>query len=175
MGVYEEADRVFVAIRPIYTEGAICMMNRPIKPILMLGMILIFAVSACKSTGIGPTNAAPTPTIAITVQSFILATPYAQEPAAGICASFAGDIVRVTLNADVPDPRCSKVRAEQKLSVINGTQNTLEVSIGSFTASLKPGAETLFDTPFGEYLAPGVHQLRVSPCCGPEIWLEGSK
>ena len=81
----------------------------------------------------------------------------------------------VTINPDIPDPRCSKVRADQELTVINNTQNTLEVSIGSFRASLEPGSETIFDTPFGEYLEPGVHQLLVSPCCGPELWLEESK
>ena len=151
------------------------MMTRPIKPILVLGMVLILAVSACKSVAATSTNETPTPTMAITTQSHSLATPYAMQPAAGICAIFEGDIVEVTLNADVPDPRCSKVRPDQKLRVINKTQNTLEVSIGSFTTSLQPGAETNFDTPFGEYLAPGVHQLLVSPCCGPEIWLEGSK
>ena len=151
------------------------MMTRPIKPILVLGMILISVVSACKSMGAVPTNEASTPTMTITAQTHSLATPYALQPAAGICASFAGEIVKVTLYADVPDPRCSKVRPDQKLSVINETQKRLVVSIGSFTASLEPGAETLFDTPFGEYLAPGVHQLLVSPCCGPEIWLESSK
>jgi len=84
-------------------------------------------------------------------------------------------MVKVTLNPDMPDPRCSIVRPDQKLSVINKTQNTLEVSIGRFSASLEPGAEILFDTPFGEYLAPGVHQLLVLPCCGPELWLEDNK
>ncbi len=150
-------------------------MTRPIRPILVVGMMLILGVSACESAGAEPTNAVPTPTSATTVQSHRLATPYAQEPAAGICASFEGEIVEVTLNPDVPDPRCSKVRPDQKLSVFNKTQNTLEVSIGGFTARLEPGAETRFDTPFGEYLAPGVHQLLVSPCCGPELWLEDSR
>lgn len=151
------------------------MMTRPIKPILVFGMILILGLVACKSAGAEPSSAAPTPTFAITVQSHPMATPYAQEPAAGICASFEGEMVVVTLNPDIPDPRCSKVRQDQKLRVINKTQNTLEVSIGSFTASLEPGAETIFDTPFGEYLASGVHQLQVSPCCGPELWLEGKE
>jgi hypothetical protein len=81
-------------------------------------------------------------------------------------------MIVVTLNPDIPDPRCTKVRSDQKLTVINHTQNTLQISIGRFTASLEPGKESIIDTPFGEYLAPGVHQLQVSPCCGPELWLE---
>lgn len=151
------------------------MKTRQIKQALVLGMILILGVSACKSVQAEPTSTAFKPTISNTAQSLALATPYAQQPAAGICASFEGEIVEVTLNPDIPDPRCSKVRPDQKLNVINKTQNTLEVSIGRFTVSLAPGAETQFDTPFGEYLAPGVHQLLVSPCCGPEIWLEVGK
>lgn len=151
------------------------MMMKPILPTLLLGIVLILGVSACKSVVAGPTTETPLPTIAPTAQTQSLATPYAMQPAAGICASFEGEIVEVTLNTDMPDPRCSEVRPDQKLRVINKTQNKLEVSIGSFTASLEPGAETVFDTPFGEYLAPGVHQLMVSPCCGAEIWLEGSK
>ncbi len=151
------------------------MMTRPIKSIMVLGAILALGLAACQRATVALTNAAPTPTIAFTTQPNILATPYAQDPAAGICASFEGEVVTITLDPDVPDPRCSKVRPDQKLSVINRTQKTLEVSIGSFTTSLKPGAETQFDTPFGEYLASGVHQLRVSPCCGAELWLEGSK
>jgi len=151
------------------------MKMRLIRPSLMLGMMLILGVSACNSAGAKPTSVTPTPTLAATPQSHTLATPYAQQPAAGICASFEGEVVTVTLYPDVPDPRCSKVRPDQKLSVINKTKNTLEVTIGSFTVSLEPGAETLFDTPFGEYLAPGVHQVLVSPCCGAELWLEGGK
>ena len=37
---------------------------------------------------------------------------------------------------------------------------------------LEPVAENIFDTLFGEFLAPRVHQLQVSHCCGLELWLE---
>lgn len=147
------------------------MMTRLIKTIMVLGVILILGLSACKGAGL--TSATPTPVIPITTQPLPLATPYAQEPAAGICASFEGEMVTISINPDIPDPRCSKVRADQKLTVINQTQNTLQVSIGSFNVSLEPGAKTIIDTPFGDYLAPGVHQLQVSPCCGAELWLGG--
>jgi hypothetical protein len=138
-------------------------------------MSLILVLVACKSAGGGPTQTPLTPTVDITVQTAVLATPYAQQPAAGICASFEPEMVTVTLNPDIPDPRCTIVRADQILTVLNQTQNTLQITIGRFTASLEPGKETTFDTPFGEYLQPGVHQLQVSPCCGAELWLEVSK
>ena len=84
-------------------------------------------------------------------------------------------MVIVTLNPDIPDPRCAIVTADQTLTVINHTQNTLQIAIGRFTSSLAAGEQTTIDTPFGEYLAPGVHQLQVSPCCGPELWLVETK
>lgn len=141
--------------------------------ILMIGMILITALTACQPARTEVYPVTPTPAPKATAQIHVLATPYAQQPAAGICASFEGGMVIVTLNPDVPDPRCTKVRADQKLTVINQTQNILQVTIGVFTASLEPGDKTTIDTPFGEYLALGVHQLQVSPCCGAELWLEG--
>jgi hypothetical protein len=90
-----------------------------------------------------------------------------------MCANPEGETVVVNLYADIPDPRCSQVRPNQMLTVANQTQDTLEVSIGRFATSLEPGDEFNIGTPFGEYLAPGVHQLQVVPCCGAEIWLLG--
>jgi hypothetical protein len=149
------------------------MIIRFFKHILLLGGFLVATLTACEPARTELYPATPIPTLTVTVKTYILATPYAQQPAAGICASFEGEMVIVTLNPDVPDPRCTKVRADQKLTVINQTQNTLQVTIGVFTASLEPGEKTIIDIPFGEYLALGVHQLQVSPCCGAELWLEG--
>jgi hypothetical protein len=105
-----------------------------------------------------------------------LATPYAQEPASGICAEFEGSLVSVSLRPDVPDPRCVRVRADQHLSIKNDTDQYLQVSIGGFQAELAPGQEIAFETPFGEYLAPGVHQLTTSATPGgSEIWLVGEQ
>jgi hypothetical protein len=84
-------------------------------------------------------------------------------------------VVTVTINPDIPDPRCTKVRPDQTLAVLNNTQDELQVTIGRFSATLKAGEKTTFDTPFGEYLEPGVDQLQVSPCCGAELWLEADK
>ena len=139
------------------------------RTLLVLAALLL-TLSACTAT---PT-ASPTslPTIALTSTSYPLATPYAQLPAAGICASFDGNMVTVTLNIDVPDPRCTKVRPDQQLTVVNNTQNTLQITLGRFSFSLDAGKSYTIDTPFGDYLEPGVHQLQVSPCCGPELWLE---
>jgi hypothetical protein len=147
-------------------------MTKQIMPFLVYGTILMLGLAACEITGGELTKGPSTPSTGITEQLNALATPYAQEPAAGICTSFEGQMVKVIINQDIPDPRCAKVRADQKLMVVNHTQDTLQISIGRFTASLESGKETIIDTPFGEYLEVGVHQLQVSPCCGPELWLE---
>lgn len=154
-------------------------MSNRMKCILMAGIILAISLSACQRsvTGIKVVTPAPTtppaPTLEPTAKSLPLATPYSQEPAAGICASPEGETVVVNLYTDMPDPRCSQVKPDQMLTVINQTHDNLEVSIGRFATSLAPGAEFSIDIPFGEYLAPGVHQLQVAPCCGAEIWLVG--
>jgi len=102
-----------------------------------------------------------------------LATPVADRPAAGICAEFEGERVTVTVFPDIPDPRCSLIRPEQVLEVVNAREETLVVTIGAFQAELPPGESHLFERPFGEYLAPGVHRIEVQPCCGAELWLQG--
>lgn len=101
-----------------------------------------------------------------------LATPYAQEPAAGICSEIEGSLVSVSLRPDVPDPRCVRVKPDQHLNLKNETDQTLQVSLGRFQAELDPGEEVTFDAPFGDYLVLGVHLVTTSaPPGGPAIWL----
>lgn len=147
-----------------------------IIPFRVFQMFLLMSLFACSGLPVEDTAVSHSIPIAqTTAASNILATPYAQQPAAGICASFDGTVVTVTINTDVPDPRCTKVHPDQTLAVVNNTLNTLVVTIGRFTANVEPGEKTVFATRFGEYLAAGVHQLQVSPCCGAELWLETTK
>lgn len=144
-------------------------------PFLIVWLVCILVISACSPSNVQssqntPDQASPTLTPTLT-----LATPYAQLPAAGICASFDGEVVTITLDIDMPAPRCAKVRPDQTLSVVNNTLSTLRVSIADFSHSLLPGETYTIDVPFGDYLAAGVHQLAVEPCCGAELWLEASK
>ena len=141
--------------------------------LLWLGLILVLAACSISTpiasqTELAPATVVPTPT-------YTLATPSAQQPAAGICASFDGEIVTIGLNNDVPDPRCAKIRPEQELTVINRTLSTLQVTIGPFSFSLLPGAEHTIEVPFGDYLEVGVHRMEVTPYFGAELWLEASK
>ena len=101
----------------------------------------------------------------------MLATPAAMQPAAGICAEVEGELVTMTINPDIPDPRCITIRPEQKLTVVNHRTETLRVRIGLFETTILPEGQHLFDLPFGDYLAPGVHFVDVFPCCGGELVL----
>lgn len=99
------------------------------------------------------------------------ATPSSQQPAAGICAEPAGSVARLTIYPDIPDPRCSRVTPGHYLEVVNATEEPIQVSIGDQEARIRPGEEHRFNLPLGDFLLPGVHQVLVEPCCGPEIWL----
>jgi hypothetical protein len=143
-----------------------------LKVKLILALIVILLFTACNPAETLSTPQPSTPPVLAATPTLTLATPYAIQPASGICASSETETIVVTINPDIPDPRCSKVRPDQTLSVVNNTMNTLQVSIGTFNFSLLPQAEYTIQVAFGEYLLPGVHQLSVSPCCGAEIWLE---
>lgn len=77
------------------------------------------------------------------------------------------------LEPGIPDPRCLVVSPAQHLRLVNHTGGTVQVSLGRFAATLAPGAEVVFEAPFGDYLLPGVHAVWVDACCGGEIWLRG--
>ncbi len=103
-----------------------------------------------------------------------LATPKSQEPAAGICAEPPASLwVLFTLNADIPDPRCAKVRPDQGLKVVNNTDAPVMVAIGGREAEVRPGGEQEIAGAVGTYLAPGVHSLMTSLYGGggPEVWV----
>jgi len=135
---------------------------RPIALVLLAG---VFA--GCRQTGTG-TAVPPPPTDA----PFVLTTPYAQQPAAGICAEPTGNEVVMRLEPGIPDPRCSIVRADQRLRVINRTGGDVTISLGPFSLPLPADGKTVIGPTFGQYLLPGVHALQVDPCCGGELWLK---
>ena len=162
---------------------------RSLRPLALLGRILVVAmmlIPACVPSPLAspsasatpadaradlPTN--PPPTQRAPTELPLLATPVSQEPAAGICDGFDGPVVEFRIEPGIPDPRCARVRPDQHLKVVNKTDGPLDLMIGTYSSHLEPGGETVIDTPFGDYLAPGVHLLQVLPCCGPELWLEG--
>lgn len=103
--------------------------------------------------------------------TFALATPYADSPAAGICASAETADVVMTLLPGIPDPRCLEIRSDQHLLIRNRTGGPVGFVLGRFSAHLEDGEDFWIDAAFGTYLAPGVHALAVDPCCGGELVL----
>ena len=145
--------------------------------------ISFLALSVLLMQGCNLPSALPTPTLSIQVnpeakpdlpndKPKALATPAADSPAAGICAEFPGTWVTIIINPDIPSPRCSIVRPNQKLSVVNKRSEILRVRLGDFDYTILPGEGQTFDLPFSEYLAPGVHHILVDPCCGAELVFE---
>ena len=128
---------------------------------IYLGVCIL--LSACVFPGQdqpAPTNSVPMP-----------ATPYALQPAAGICGQAEGETVEVILEPGIPNPRCVQVVPSQFLMVTNRTGQFIAIGLGDERAGLAPGQSYTFDRPMGELLAVGVHQLYVDPCCGGEIVL----
>ena len=101
----------------------------------------------------------------------VLATPYALQPAAGICGQAEGETVEVFLEPGIPNPRCVQVVPNQYLMVTNRTGQFIAIALGDERAGLGPGESFTFERPMGELLALGVHLLYVDPCCGGEIVL----
>ncbi len=137
-------------------------------------LVIFTFAAACGQTsgGNNPAALTTTPSAPTAELPAYRATPVSLSPAVEICTSLEGDLVTVTINADVPDPRCVEIRPEKKLRVINRTPGPLQVVIGQFQAELEPEGEILFDLPMGAYLAPGVHLIQVTPCCSPKLWLK---
>jgi len=143
-----------------------------IHNLLVCSLLFLAGCNRVTQTAL-PSATAQLPSSTATEKALYRATPAANEITAGICAEPESEVVQVTIYPGIPDPRCLKVVPEQRLRVINQTQEPLVVALGEFKAELDPGKEVFWDAPFGDYLEPGVHYLLITPCCGPELWLEG--
>jgi hypothetical protein len=126
-----------------------------------------------------PAPSTPTPTAQPT-RSLVPAD--SQYPAAGTCSFVAGTVVTVTMDPDVPSPRCVSLRAGQELRVVNRSALlgspavSITVRWADYPARvLKPGESTTFADPAGSYLAVGVHRVGTAPLYGgqpaAEVWL----
>jgi hypothetical protein len=89
-----------------------------------------------------------------------------------MCAEFEGELVTMSVNPDMPDPRCVIVKPDQRLRVMNNLESEIESSLGNLSSSILPGDAYTFERTFGELLMPGVHNLGVGLCCSGSIWLK---
>lgn len=86
--------------------------------------------------------------------------------AAGICSEFTSDIVSVSINPDVPDPRCVRVDGGQRLNVVNNTNDRQTISLGTLDFKLESGEEYLIDKPMSSFLQPCCNYLQADPGMG---------
>jgi hypothetical protein len=119
---------------------------------------------ATTSVPASPAPETPTPS---------LKPPDAEQPAAGICTDPPeGEVVTMTIRADMPDPRCAKANPDQRLKLVNDTDATVQVKLGIAEVNIPAGGERMFDMSLAEYLEPGVHFVLVTPPgMGGELWL----
>ena len=120
-----------------------------------------------------PSGTASTTVPPSTTTRRTLRPPDSETPAAGTCGSFSATVVEITINADIPSPRCVQVRPDQSLRVANASGETVEVSFAGRSATLADGASQAYPQAFGDYLAPGVHRVTASLYggSGAEVWL----
>lgn len=105
-----------------------------------------------------------------------------QTPAAGTCGNATNGIAAVTLNPDIPSPRCIIVADTDHLRVTNKFAVKVNVSDGSGGLfALDPGATDTTMKALGGFWATGVHRLRITDATtnevlyggsGPEVWLK---
>jgi hypothetical protein len=131
---------------------------RCLRLYVLLGPVIVVVLAACLSTDPGRT----------------LTPPDSEQPAAGICSAAAGPVAVIEVEVDVPAPRCQQVRREQRLKIVNNTDQSVLVRLGPFATRVPPHAEGTINQPFGRYLAPGVHRLAISAYGdgGAELWLQ---
>jgi hypothetical protein len=112
------------------------------------------------------------PTVPVTGDT-ALKPPDAQSPAAPVCPISAGSVVMVTINPDIPSPRCVKVLPDQTLTVTNRTDQTIELPLGRHTLKIPAGQTDSITEQFKAYLQPGVHTVKMPYYAGsgPAIWL----
>lgn len=141
---------------------------------LLFGLILAGCVANPSVQSVS-TPLAPSPTAMEAAQvTLALATPQSDSPAAGICDFYPGELVTFEIYPDIPSPRCARATPEQRLEVMNRTEQELRFWIGGYEYSLQPNQEQVIDAELGTYLAPGVHHVSTTAYLGeggPELWL----
>jgi hypothetical protein len=157
-----------------YEEGSMNGSRRRIRSSIIgrIQGVLPAAIAVTIFSGCLPAVVPDVPADATATDSY-RATPEADSPAAGICASFNEEVIRIEIRAwpdGVPDPRCIEVRADQKMILANSAPEPVEFLLGRYSATVDPGDAFTVEFPFGDYLLPGAHSLHVFPYGGPEIY-----
>ncbi len=167
--------------------------GRRVAPALAaLALLLAVAIAGCGSSA--STTASTTssneqrepPASASAAARIIQRSPATgREPgepkgAAGACGRAHGEIPTLTIEPDVPSPRCLVVSPRQRLRVLNetgaeGAQGAkITIDFAGFHAAIPLGESVILEDRLGTYLMPGSHYLQVHGGPGPaEVRLQG--
>lgn len=149
-------------------------------PAATLAPTLLLTVLAPALAGCGQVSAGAAEAPTTSPSAPVLAPADRARPSSGFCGTMPGPVALVEVDPGAPAPRCLVVRPDQRLEVVNSTDREgnrggpLTVRFANWPRRVVPlHAGSTFDRPFGQYLAPGVHEVRLSPYQGgpAEIWL----
>jgi hypothetical protein len=170
-------DKSLLALRPRWSNADV----RIGGGLVTVACILLVTAACGGASGVSTDgasfiSAAPatsTPASTSPASDHSLVPPDAEQPAAGICEPAIGPLATMLVNPDTSAPRCLTVRAAQRLRVVNRSDHfgqhgrTVTVTFADFPPrTLRVGDATIFNRPFGEYLAPGVHFVYISLYAG---------
>jgi hypothetical protein len=95
-------------------------------------------------------------------------------PAAGTCGDAVGGYAAITLNPDIPSPRCVIVHDSDQLKITNNTDELQAVDNGANETSLHPHETRVLGPALGTIWAKGVHRLETTLYgdSDPEVWLK---
>ena len=129
---------------------------------VVVATLALTVLGACSSR----TTATPSPaaTAEPTTNPAALATPEPGGPAAGTCLGpDEGSTGTITINEDVPSPRCLQIRPSQRLILVNATAHSMTARVGRLEMRLEKGGTVQTTLGVGRYLvAGGVHRVRLS-------------
>lgn len=106
-----------------------------------------------------------------------LRAPDAQAPAAGICDFYGQDSITFDIQEGIPQPRCARVLAGQKIAFTNSSEELLLFEFAGRPFAIEPGVTVSDGRRAEDYLAPGVHVVSMDfyGGSGPEIWVQDSR
>ena len=95
-------------------------------------------------------------------------------PAAPVCPASVDNAVRVSVNPDIPSPRCVIASPGQPLEVTNNTKQPFDAWFGDNRAGLvtvAPGETASLSVIPHDALDYGVHKLETTGAAGPAVWI----
>ena len=129
------------------------------------------AMLGCADSAVSPLSSPSTTTPRASGGPTVMGASYSLRPgvraepdfigpgAAGVCPTESHELVSVTLEIDVPNPRCAVIKGSQRLRVTNHTSEIVHAVLGPLEMVLPPGSSLTIKEEFRTYLEPGGHTM----------------